>query len=97
MAAEAAITGLANGDIQKSLKDNYQKPWRDEFTKRTDLYYKIRKAYRKLNDKEMDAVTTTLATLVEETELGVKDIFPTLLKALVTTPSLIPKTRHLII
>lgn len=98
MAAEAVITGLGNGDINNSLIDNYQKPWRDEFTKRTDLYYKIRKVYRKLNDKEMDAVTATLVTLVkEETELGVKEIFPTLLKALLTTPSLIAKTRHLII
>ncbi len=98
MAAEAVITGLGNGDIKNSLIDNYQKPWRDEFTKQTDLYYKIRKVYRKLNDKEMDAVASTLVTLVNEvTELGVKDIFPALLKALVTTPSLIAKTRHLII
>jgi len=98
MAAEAILIGLDNGDVEESLLNNYQKPWRNEFTKRTDLYYKIRKVYRKLNDKEMDAIVATLITLVKEmTELGVKDIFPVLLKALVTTPSLITKTRHLII
>ncbi len=98
MAAEAILSGLDTGNIEKTLENEYQKAWRSEFTKRTDLYYKIRKVYRKLNDKEMEAVAETLVTLVKEmTELGVKDIFPTLLKALVTTPSLIAKTRHLII
>ncbi|MCP4228904.1 MAG: hypothetical protein GY771_01980, partial [bacterium] len=97
MAAEAVIAGIRDGELSRSLVENYQKPWRAEFTKRTDLYYKIRKVYRRLNDKEMDAVTSTLVTLVKEmTEIGVKDIFPTLLKALITTPSLLAKTRHLI-
>jgi digeranylgeranylglycerophospholipid reductase len=98
MAAEAIIAGFDNGDVPRSLINNYEKPWRGSFTKRTDIYYKIRKVYRELTDKEMDAVTSTLVTLVKDmTEMSVTDIFPTLLKALVTTPSLITKTRHLVI
>ena len=52
--------------------------------------------FLEITDGELDTIIQRLNEVVERKRIGVSDIVPTLLKVLISTPSLIPKTRHLL-
>jgi digeranylgeranylglycerophospholipid reductase len=97
MAAESVVSAVKNGeDVAGNFVEHYKKPWEKGIGKKLKQFYKVRNMFHNITDEEMDAIIQRLDEIVGEKRIGVSDIIPTLLKVLMSTPSLIPKTRHLL-
>ncbi|UCE26486.1 MAG: NAD(P)/FAD-dependent oxidoreductase [Candidatus Coatesbacteria bacterium] len=97
MAAESVVSAVTDGgDIVESFVENYKKPWEKGIGKKLKQFYKVRNMFLDITDGELDTIIRRLGEVVGEKRIGVSDIIPTLLKVLMSTPSLIPKTRHLL-
>jgi digeranylgeranylglycerophospholipid reductase len=97
MAAESIIQALnGNRDVTRGFSEFYKEPWEKGIGKRIRQFYKIRNMFLEITDGEMDTLVKRLGDTVSKKHIGVSDIVPTLLKVLVSTPSLLPKTRHLL-
>jgi digeranylgeranylglycerophospholipid reductase len=97
MAADSVVRALKDGgDIAGGFLEFYKKPWGKGIGKRLKQFYKIRNMFLEVTDDELDTLVKRLDEIVGKKRIGVSDIIPTLLKAVVSTPSLLPKTRHLI-
>lgn len=97
MAADSIIRALkGNGDIARGFLEFYIEPWEKGIGKKLRQFYKVRNMFLKITDGEMDTLVKRLSDVVKKKQIGVSDIIPTLLKVLVSTPSLLPKTRHLL-
>jgi digeranylgeranylglycerophospholipid reductase len=97
MAADAVIEATRNGgDIAGGFVELYAKPWEKGIGKRLKQFYKIRNMFLEITDDELDNLVERLSAVVGKNQIGVSDIVPTLLRVLVSTPSLIKKVRHLL-
>ncbi len=97
MAAESVVSAVNNGvDVTESFVEYYKKPWEKGVGKRLKQFYKVRNMFLDITDEELDTIIRRLSEIVGKKRIGISDIVPTLLKVLMSTPSLIPKTRHLL-
>lgn len=97
MAAESVVSAVKNGeDVAGNFVEHYKKPWEKGIGKKLKQFYKVRKMFHDITDEELDTIIQRLGEVVGGKRIGVSDIIPTLLKVLMSTPSLIPKTRHLL-
>jgi flavin-dependent dehydrogenase len=97
MAAESVVSAVNNGvDVTESFVEYYKKPWEKGVGKRLKQFYKVRNMFLDITDEELDTIIRRLSEIVGKKRIGISDIVPTLLKVLMSTPSLIRKTRHLL-